>query len=324
MRKGGDVKLKERTNGPIDMDVDIERDNIGIQELFTKEIKTRSLSINYPQIIEEWDYERNGSLIPEMYAAHSGRKVWWICKKGHSYQMTINSRTGAGLGCPYCSGQRLLIGFNDLATTNPELMKEWDYDRNVEIRPTDVSKGSRTKVWWICEKGHKYESSVYNRVNGKKCPFCSNNKVLKGFNDLETTNPELMKEWDYEKNTNVKPNEITAGCQKKVWWVCNKGHSWEAPVSVRTYKKTMCPYCSGRNAIPGKNDLKTLFPQIAMEWDHEKNEGLKPSEIKPGSGKTIWWVCNKKHSWKATPYSRTSLGTGCPFCYKEKRANNHK
>ena len=83
---------------------------------------------------------------------------------------------------------------------NKELMKEWDFNKNDElgIKPNEISTGSKKKVNWICNKGHKYIKSVYDKTHGTNCcPYCSNKKVLKGYNDLTTTNPELLSEWEY-------------------------------------------------------------------------------------------------------------------------------
>ena len=86
-----------------------------------------------------------------------------------------------------------------LAEHNPELLKEWDYEKN-KVDPKNVSYGTGEKAWWICPRGHNYYSSIYGRRKGSSCPYCSNNKVLKGFNDLETTNPGILKYWNFEKN----------------------------------------------------------------------------------------------------------------------------
>lgn len=34
---------------------------------------------------------------------------------------------------------KLQVGINDLATVNPELAKDWDYEKNGDLKPTDVS-----------------------------------------------------------------------------------------------------------------------------------------------------------------------------------------
>ncbi|MBQ8623595.1 MAG: zinc-ribbon domain-containing protein [Oscillospiraceae bacterium] len=77
-----------------------------------------------------------------------------------------------GRGCPYCSGKKILSGYNDLATTNPNLATEWHPDKNGVLLPTMVSPGSHKKVWWLCKKGHEWQASIENRSKGSSCPIC--------------------------------------------------------------------------------------------------------------------------------------------------------
>ena len=184
----------------------------------------------YPDIAKEWNYEKNGELKPDQFYSTSARKVWWVCDRGHSYEATISHRTVNHTSCPYCANQKILEGFNDLATTNPELLKEWNFNKNNELNifPTKVFKGSHKKVWWICNKGHEWESSISNRfIRG--CPICANHKIVKGINDLTTTNPELLKEWNFKKNEklNYYPYNFSKGSSTKVWWLCpNCKNEW--------------------------------------------------------------------------------------------------
>ncbi len=87
-------------------------------------------------------------------------------------------------------------------------------------------------------------------------------------NDLYSLFPLVAEEWDYEKNA-YEPSEVKAFSNKKAWWKCSKGHSWEAVISTRS-KGSGCPYCYGRMAIVGVNDLQTTRPDLAEEWDYEK------------------------------------------------------
>ena len=125
------------------------------------------------------------------------------------------------------------------------LMKEWDYEENEKkgIKPDEMSVGSQRKVNWICPKGHKYERSIYDRLHGRgNCPYCSKRIVKRGINDLATTNPELLKEWDYEKNI-VRPDEIATTYSKKVWWICSNGHEYQRHVYNERNGKGKCPIC---------------------------------------------------------------------------------
>ena len=114
--------------------------------------------------------------------------------------------------------------------------------KNGKLKPTEVTAGSNKKVWWLCDKGHEWSISINTRNGGNSCPYCSNQKVLVGYNDLATTNPSLAKEWHPTKNGDLKPTDVVAGSNKKVWWLCSQGHEWQAMVSTRN-KGSGCMAC---------------------------------------------------------------------------------
>lgn len=114
------------------------------------------------------------------------------------------------------------------------------------------------KVFWICEKGHRWESAVKDVVAGNRCQICAGKIVLKGFNDLATLYPEIAAEWDYEKNEGLTPDQITAAVKAKVWWHCKSDHSWQAFVYHRK-NGTGCPYCSGNLPIQGEMTWRLYF-----------------------------------------------------------------
>ena len=131
---------------------------------------------------------------------------------------------------------------------------------------------------------------------------------------MELGEERLIREWDYDKNNNLTPEMVSYKSNKKVWWKCCNGHSWQAPVSSRTNLNANCPYCSGRMPITGVNDLETTNPEIAIEWDYSKNRDLTPKMVSNGSGRRIWWVCKNGHSYDAIISNRTKHHTGCPKC----------
>lgn len=182
----------------------------------------------FPEIAKEFHPTKNGDLKASDFLAHSEAVVWWLCPKGHTYDMMINSRTGTNASnCPICSGKRIVEGINDLSATNPEIIQFWDYEKNNK-KPTEYGSGSNQYAFWKCEKGHFFRSRIYNMthsVKGMNCPVCHNYIIVEGTNDLATTHPELINEWDYSKNI-LKPTEVHANTNKKVWWKCKKhGHT---------------------------------------------------------------------------------------------------
>ena len=127
---------------------------------------------------------------------------------------------------------------------NKELMQEWDWEANAGLDPSKLTMGSDIKVGWKCLKcGGKWLAVIRSRVNNAGCPYCVGHKVLSGFNDLSTVNPELAKEWHPTKNDDLKPTDVTAGTNKKLRWKCSKcGHEWQAKIALRKY--TNCPKCN--------------------------------------------------------------------------------
>ena len=278
----------------------------------------KSLATEYPEIAKEWHPTKNGILKPTAVTAGSHKKVWWLGLCGHEWQATIKNRTAARTSCPYCSNRKVLSGFNDLATTNPTVAKEWNYNKNIGLLPTMISSGSNKKVWWKCSLGHEWQAVVVERADrGTECPYCTNQKVWIGFNDLATTNPSIASEWNYNKNQELLPTMVPPGSQKRVWWKCCLGHEWQETIVKRTTRGYGCPVCSGHKVLAGFNDLATICPDIAEEWHPTKNGTLNPTDVTAGSSKKVWWICRKGHKWQASIDSRTQKRAGCPICNQE-------
>jgi len=258
------------------------------------------LATLYPEVAKQadgWD--------PGTVASKSGKKLEWLCKKGHIWSAVVASRTPpANNGCPVCANKTVLKGFNDFATLYPEMAKEahgWD--------PCTVTAGSSKRLQWHCANGHTWPATVASRTppTSSGCPFCAGQKVLPGVNDLATLYPDLAKQafgWD--------PSAVTSKSHQKLDWCCEKGHTWQAVVSGRTPPTSSgCPICSGKKVLAGFNDLATLYPDVAMEA-----EGWDPTTVTTGNKQKRWWRCRLGHRWDATINSRLGGGrlTGCRVC----------
>lgn len=263
------------------------------------------------ELIKRWDKEKNGLLTPADVTIGSHRKVWWRCSKGHEWPAEVKSSVN-GTGCPVCANRLVLQGVNDLASTDPELAAQWDTEKNGSLRPEHISAGSRKKVWWRCPLGHSWRTTVFSRSEGTGCPVCAGRVVEKGYNDLVTSHPRLAEQWDHDKNGSLKPSDIMAGTKRKVWWLCGEGHSWQATVASRS-NGAGCPYCTGKTVIEGVSDLLSRMPELAEQWDHEKNEGIRPENVSMYSNRRVWWKCRLGHSWRAPVSSRADF-KGCPYC----------
>ena len=265
-------------------------------------------------LMSQWCTADNLPLTPGTVSSGSSRKAWWRCDKGHVWQADIYSRAKSGAGCPYCRGKLPVPGETDLASQYPDLAKEWHPTRNLPLTPEQVRPGSHRRVWWICGKGHIWQAQIKSRTEGTGCPVCTNRRLNQGGNDLATTSPELAEQWHPFKNGSLTPRDVTEGSHRKVWWRCEKGHEWQAAVTVRARKGSGCPICAGKRIVPGENDLQALFPLIAGQWHPAKNGALRPDTVSPYSNRKVWWQCKLGHEYQAAVAARTMSGSRCPYC----------
>ena len=216
---------------------------------------------------------------------------------------------------------------NSLAKMRPDVAAKWNYEKNGGLTPEMFSVGSGEVVSWKCSNcGKEWKSSICDmtREGVYGCPECSKLQKGKAYvrlcikqrGSLAEKNPELAKEWHPAKNGNLTPHDVTVGSNMRVWWKCLEcGHEWPAIVESRSLNHRGCPHCAGKFPQKGINDLKTKYPDIAKEWDYQKNYPIKPEDILPKSNLKRWWQCSKCGKiWQATPNSRTR--SGLPHCYK--------
>lgn len=267
-----------------------------------------------PQLAKEWDYEANAiehaknqrhPTRPEYITSGSTMNVYWKIKNVNpetrnkipyfKWRATVKNRN-RGHKCPFTTvvAKKVLVGFNDLATTNPELASEWDYEANAEahkknpshpLSPKHITSGSQVKAYWkiknldnltrSCFPWLKWDAVIKDRVGGHGCPYISNppRKVLVGFNDLATKNPELASEWDYEANAKehaknkrhpLTPRDVTSGSHTKVFWVIKNNNpatcaqspyfKWSASIKERN-NGIGCPFI---NLYRGEELIKNI------------------------------------------------------------------
>lgn len=205
----------------------------------------------------------------------------------------------------------------------PELLAQWDYAKNnPKLSPEQLTIGSNKKVFWKCQEGHTWEETIYKRGQGKSCPYCTNKRVLAGYNDLETLYPQIAAEWN---DNDIDINSVVVGSAKKVSWRCRScGFVWTATVRSRTQKGTGCPQCGlkkrgeTRHKLALKRSGSLSDPRLLVDWDYEKNFPLTPENVTPQSNQKVWWKCSEcGYSWSAKINNRSN-GRGCPCCSNRK------
>ncbi len=215
---------------------------------------------------------------------------------------------------------------NSLVELRPDLVDEWHPTKNGDLKPEYFGINSNEKVWWKCKVcQHDWKTTIIHRAGKRNsgCPECAKaisgktftKVMIQSRGSLFDHNPEICKEWDYEKNT-MTPDKVMVNTNKKYWWKCKEcGYSWESSPNNRCSKGVGCPHCSGRVPMPGIDDFKTLFPNLASEWDYERNQGKNPEQYLPKSGIKVWWKCPIcGHRWENIIRNRVNTKGLCPNC----------
>ena len=208
-------------------------------------------------------------------------KLWWLCDKTcdygcpHEWNQTVNCRSNANCGCPYCSyPKKKVCKHNSIVYTHPEIAKQWHPTKNGNLKVQEYSHGSGEKVWWLCDKKchygclHEWEAEVVNRTGRlDECNFCC--KPRKMFCIHETiihTHPKLAKEWHPTKNGDLKPEHFTYGSNERIWWVNEKcNHEWKTAIRNRSYGSG-CPYCVNKTEQKLYDALISHYPQLKPQF----------------------------------------------------------
>lgn len=281
---------------------------------------SNSLARLRPDLATQWHPSRNGALGPEQVTVFSGRKVWWLCPVAddHEWTASVSSRS-AGNGCPCCAGFKVADS-NRLSIQRPDIAAQWHPTLNGELTPDQVTVGTSTRVWWQCAEGadHVWRTTVVKRTrDGRGCPACAGSQVADS-NRLSIQRPDIAAQWHPTLNGELTPADVAIGSTKRVWWKCAEGddHVWSTTVVRRTWGLgSGCPCCAGFQ-LADSNRLSVQRPDIAAQWNTDRNGTLTPADVTVGSERRAWWRCpdNPVHEWQAVVKSRTTLGAGCPKC----------
>jgi hypothetical protein len=272
-----------------------------------------------PQLAAQWHPVRNGELRPDQVSTTATANVWWTCPVGgpeHDYPAAPKNRSKPHKpsGCPYCAGQKVCWS-NSLAALRPDVAARWHPSKNGDVLPSQVNPGSNRVCWWVCpvDPGHDYDQTVKFTARGVGCPYCRGFQVNET-NSLATLAPDIAAQWHPERNGDLTPHQVTLRSNKKVWWRCSRGHEWQIGIDVRVHNG--CPYCANK-AVCADNCLATTHPEMAAQWDTERNGERTPRDVTAGSNTPVWWRCpiDQEHRWEKPPSFRTGPRSyGCPFC----------
>ncbi|MFB5088341.1 zinc-ribbon domain-containing protein [Psychrobacillus sp. PGGUH221] len=296
--------------------INVDLDNIPILAQIKPIIEKDNLLDNCPEIETIWNYNKNYPLRPEHFKQYSNHKAWFICEKKHSTLAQIGSKA-QGHGCNVCDGKVATEEYN-LGLLFPEIAREWNMKLNKNITPDSYLPFSNQVVSWDCP----ICKSTYNKMinertgNGEGCPYCAGKRVNET-NCLSNTHSHLALEWDYSMNGDLTPNNVTKGSHEKVWWICERNHSYPAYVYSRIDGRG-CPTCYklyGRHKpqkAKRENSLGVKKPEVAKQWHSTKNGDISPYEVGAYARKEYWWLCDNGHEFHKSPNSRRSAK--CSYC----------
>ena len=281
----------------------------------------------HPDLAAQWHPTKNGDLSPDRILPSSNRKVWWLCPiSGGEWQAVIHKRA-SGDGSPFVANKVVLAGYNDISSNFPSIAAQWHPTMNGDLTPDQVFYGSTKKVWWLCPTYNlPFDASPRDRVKfGVQTPFETGQRVAPGFNDLQTLNPELAAQWDFERN-DVTPDQVAPLSNKKFWWISPwLGESWESSPASRSRSKSISNpriIIDGKVlVIPDKNSLSVTHPEVASQWHPTMNGDLTPDMVTYGSHEKVWWLCPESGmAWNAEIKSKVTQGYGSPYISRKRVA----
>lgn len=170
--------------------------------------KINSLANKRPDLLQIWNYEKNKEN-PFEVTCGSAKKFWWKCNICEdTYPMSVNKKT-SNRGCSICSGY-YTTEKNSFGGLYSHHLIDWDYDKNIEISPYDLSRRSGKKVWWKCSNcSSEYQMSPDKKsesiIPPNSCKMC-NSKVSFGekvVNDILVSSNiifEREKKFDWSNN----------------------------------------------------------------------------------------------------------------------------
>jgi len=273
----------------------------------------------------QWHKTMNRNIGHILIKPYSNRKIWWSCDQcpqgfPHVWEAFLNSRS-QGNGCPFCSGQAI-CQHNTLAQKAPEVALLWDVEKNHPVSPDQVTASSNMKAHWKCSAClHEWQASICDKARDKSgCPQCAKahaGRKADGTRQKHPTfaaaNHALLEQWDHDRNKDNGnfPDNTTLQSNKLIWWHCHecpkgKVHSWQAPACSRTRqgKRAIgCPFCVGQKLCEC-NSLKTVCPDIAADFDTEKN-GVSPAEVTSATAAKYSWLSDQPGAKQRSVAQRT-------------------
>lgn len=278
-----------------------------------------------PRIAQFFNDELNNGITPYKVARLSTQPVYLNCPTNPNHPpflIVVNAIPSTPpFGCPICMQQA--SDFYNLMLQVPASTTMWDPSN--ELKLADARTYMPKSAKFICEKGHHFSRAIRTFVKDQSCPYCMLDSVAK--------HPEMMRFWDFSKNSNQNPDILSVHASEHANWLCPKcGYSWNTEINTRFISRGTCPCCEEKVVFQsGVNDLLSLLPQAALDILPEDNPNLDLSSIPIRNDVFINWDCHMCHyKWVTSSNGRTAKDSNknyrlrtCPVCAGVKRTANY-
>lgn len=280
--------------------------------------------MNNLEIADIFCQELNPDVDPWKISHGSGQELWWKCNTHktcdkHIWKAYVNNIVDKGSRCPYCINLKTC---KCMSFMNDELLaKEFDYTLNENINPWKIALHSNKELWWkcsihtTCEK-HIWCATICNRTSEQKCgcPWCANKKTCKCNSFMN--NELLAKEFDYEKNINIKPWKISTYSGIKLWWKCSIcEYSWQTDPHHRSNDRN-CPKCNKVAKISLNEYLELAKLNNGEYLGIIINDDEIILDIPSRNICKSWWKCEKNHIFERACSSIKYQNVWCAECKK--------
>ena len=218
-----------------------------------------------PDLWCEWDFEKNHKLGFDIWETTrgSGKKVYWCCKQCNEVNIQFVKNKVNYIGCPTCRGYYASSNYN-LQVIHPLISSEWHPTKNGELTPEKVVPKSEKKVWWLGKCGHEWDTMVCERTKGSGCPYCVGKRILKGFNDVNTTHPQISKLlMNYDDGF-----KYSSGSDKIVKFKCACGNVLTKSINTVVYRGLRCPNCKDGLSF-GEKFIYTILFENGIDFEHD-------------------------------------------------------
>ena len=291
--------------------------------------KNESFAAIHPELLDE--YSPKNKTDPASVFPNNQEPVEWFCRNNpsHIWTATFALRHAGGGKCPVCNHTYVISDHNSFSSMYPDKVSMWS-PKNKRT-PNDTFFDASLWIKWICpDCGGEYGAYVKDVIDDSKksCPYCTDKKVLPGFNSLLIQYPKAAKMWSPD---NAKSSdEVLSTFTSSAHWICQDyGGTFTARICDIVSGEYECPFCTDKKVLPGFNSFKTKHPELMSEWNYLNNYAIAdPDKISVRNAVPVWWNCknNQKHQYRMSVSNRLMYQyrerESCTFC-KGRRVKLH-